>query len=276
MALVLEKTSDLEIDIDTLWEKVTQKEPIDSDVGVIILRQHHSAFNTTCRSFNLKVWGKSLIQWVSLAFDKCPILELDYQEGEDILTTIRPHISDKKYTAVFYADTPLFERRTFLSVLDFVQTKRMNVCKLERGYIFVSDYIKTAERIYTSTCPNFAGKDEFMIAKDMESLEKISQILKSRIFDYHMKQGVQIIDKGSVSIDADVVIGNNVIIYPNNSLEGETIILDNVILNTGNVIINSRIGENTKLRNCVIMNSQIEKNSELEPFSVIDNGVVKK
>ena len=275
MALILEKENDLAIDIDTLWQRVT-KEPIDNDVGVIILKQHHLGFNTTTPSFDLKLWGKSVKQWVCLAFDKCPIMEINYNEGADILQTIRPYLSDKKYTAVFYADTPLFQRKTFLSVLDYVQTKRLNVCKLERGYIFVTDYIRTAERLYSTTYPNLVDKDEFLIARNMDTLEQISQMLKARIIDYHLRQGVQIIDRGSVSIDADVVIGNDVIIYPNNTIEGASVILDGVVLYTGNVIVDSKIGQNSTLRNSVIIKSDIAKGSELTPFSVVDNGIVKK
>lgn len=271
------ETENVDLDsIDTLWSKSTLKEQIDNDVAVIILKIHHPAFTGNLRSYEMSVCGKTMTEWVSLAFDKCPILEIETTVQDDILQTIKPYLSDKKYTAVFYADTPLLQRKTFLSCLDFAQTKRMNVCKFERGYIFVTDYIRTAEKLYSSTLPNFAGLQDFKLVCDMDTFSQAESILKKRIIDFHLSNGVQILDTIWTSIDADVVIGENVIIYPQNILQGKTVIGDNVVLQVGNTIINSQIGDNCKLMHSVINESKITKNSVIEPFTYIDKGEVKK
>ena len=112
-------------EIDTMWARA--REPIDSDVAVIILKIHHPAFTGKTRSFDTKIWGKTMTEWVTLAFDKCPILEIETTSQADILSTIRPYLTDSKYTAVFYADTPLLTRKMFLTCLDYTKTKGMNV-----------------------------------------------------------------------------------------------------------------------------------------------------
>ncbi|MBO5102923.1 MAG: hypothetical protein J6C13_02400 [Clostridia bacterium] len=267
------KTRDWE-ELDSVFARTS--EPLDNDVAVIILKIHHPAFASNQKSYDYSIWGKTLTEWVSLAFDTCPILEIETSLNADILQTIKPCLSDKKYTAVFYADTPLLQRKTFLSVLDYAKTKRMNVCKLERGFVFVTDYLRTAEKIYASTTANLDFQDDFYMVSDMDSLNYASEKLKKRIINFHLQHGVQILDSNWTSIDADVTIGKNVVIYPQNILQGKTHICDNVILKAGNTIDNSLIGKNCQVMHSVIETSKIRDNSIIEPFSYIKNGEIKK
>lgn len=263
------------------WDEIDrffarEKEPVDNDVAVIVLKVAYSTFSNNKKSYEYKIWGKSLVEWVNLAFDKCPILEIEIRDGVDILNVIKPYLSDKKYTAVFYADTPLLQRKTFLSIVDYAKNKRMNVCRLERGFVFVTEYLRTAEKLYSTMVPNLDFGNEFMIVKDMDSLSKASEILKKRILEYHLQNGVEIVDINWTSIDADVVIGDNVTIYPNNILQGKTVVGDNVILQTGNTIINSHIGNGCVLCNSVVDKSKIKDKTNLVPFSYVLEGNIKK
>ena len=275
MAILMERDIDVSNEIDTLFRRYN-KQPIDSDVGVIILKQQYIGCGGKEKSYDIKIWGKTVLEWVKLAFDTCPIMELDYREGVDVLNVIKPYLSDKKYTAVFFADTPLFRRETFINILDYVQTKRLNVCKLERGYIFVTDYLRSVDKIYSTVYPAAIDKQEFEIAKDMRSIESISKVLKDRILNFHIEQGVQFLDKSSVSIDADVVIGEGVVIHANNTIEGQSVIGDNVVLYTGNIIVNSKIANDSVLKYSVIEDSEINAGTEVPPFSHIQKGIVKR
>ena len=263
-------------EIDTMWARARAPEPIDNDCAVIILKIHHPAFTGNTRSFDTRIWGKSMTEWVTLAFDKCPVLEIETTANADILATIRPHLTDNKYTAVFYADTPLLTRKMFLTCLDYTQTKGMNVCKFERGYIFRTDYIRAAEKLYSTTLPNFMGLQDFMVVCDMDTLSQAQSVLKKRIIDFHLRNGVQFIDADWTSVDADVIIGQNTVIYPQNVLQGKTIIGDNVVLQVGNTIVDSSIGNGSNIMHSVIINSKITNNSTIEPFSYINKGIVKK
>lgn len=275
MAILMNRDIDIQNEVDAVFKRYA-KLPIDNDVGVIILKQHHPECGCRDKSYDIKIWGKTIKDWVELAFDTCPIMELDYREGVDVLNIVKPYLSDKKYTAVFFADTPLFRRETFLNVLDYVQTKRLNVCKLERGYVFVTDYLRNVDKIYSTVYPNMVDSQEFWIAKDLLSIEKISKVLRDRIVDFHSEQGVQFVDKSSVNIDADVVIGDNVTIHANNTIQGNSIISDDVVLYTGNIIVDSKIGDGCVLRYSVIEGSDVPDDSEVPPFSHIDKGIVKR
>ncbi|MBQ7602716.1 MAG: hypothetical protein IJU58_01015 [Clostridia bacterium] len=273
MALIVEQ--DIDNDIETLWQRVV-KEPVDSDVDVILLRVHHPECGLARNSYDISILGKTIKEWVKLAFDKCNVLELSYTEGDDILQFVKPYVGHKKYTAVFYADTPLFSRKTFLSIIDYVKTKGLNVCKVQRGYVFDTEYVINAQRIFASTTPGLGDADDFFVANSMQAINNIAKILRSRIIDYYIRKGVQFLDKERVYIDADVAIGDNVVIYPGNVLQGHTEIQDNVVLYPNNQIVDSKIGQNSTISYSVVRNSQISNDSEIGPFSFVDKGKIKK
>ncbi len=261
--------------VESLLESI-QREPVDSDVAVILLKIHNPALQTDTKSYNLSLFGKKLIEWVKLAFDQCPITEVECDMSADIISTIRPHLQDKKWTAVFYADTPLLQRRTFLNILDWVQTKRMNVCKLDRGWVFVTDYIKQAERIFATTEQRDFGKEDFLTVFNMQQLENAGQVLHQRILNYHQQNGVQFLDKNTTFVDADVTIGKNVVIYPNNFITGSTVIRDNVQIGPFCTIKSSKIGKDIKLNSVYIENSEIADNASVLPYTTITNGTKKR
>lgn len=273
MAVIVE--NEIDNDIETLWQRVV-KEPVDSGVDVILLRVEHENCRTNRASFDLNILGKTMKQWVMLAFDKCKITELNYQEGTDILSFIRPYLGHKQYTAVFFTDTPLLQRKTFLSIMDYVKTKQLNVLKFERGYVFDTEYALNAQRIFASQTSGPWDKNDFVVANSFEMVYNITNILRNRILDYHTKKGVRFLDRDSVFVDADVVIGDNVTIYPNNILEGYSQIEDGVVLYAGNHITNSKIGKFSTIESSCIKNSLIKEFSSIKPFSYIDKGIFKK
>jgi len=255
-------------------EYMREAEKLDSDVAVIILKVHNPAFLTTAKSYDIKIWGRTSAEWLSLAFDACPITYVECGMESDILSVIKPHLSDKKYTAVFYADTPLITRKTFLSIMDYVKTKRLNVAKLKRGYVFVTDFIKEASNIY-STQSIYCDETDFVPMFNLSDLAVVTEVLHSRIIEFHRQNGVLIVDAASTFIDADVVVGKNVVVYPNNTISGLSVLLDSVTLEVGNIIINSKIGVNCLLSASVIDNSDLKSNTTLAPFTHVRAGKVQ-
>ena len=76
MAILMERDIDIGNEVDTFFKRYN-KQPINNDVGVIILKPQNDNIGKE-KSYNIKIWGKSVIEWVKLAFDTCPIMELDY------------------------------------------------------------------------------------------------------------------------------------------------------------------------------------------------------
>ena len=74
-------------------------------------------------------------------------------------------------------------------------------------------------------------------------------------------------DKKSIFIDDSVKIGDNVVIYENNRIEGNTVIGDNVVLLPNNYIVNTVIGDGTTVNYSQSEDAIVGKNCKIGPFS---------
>jgi bifunctional UDP-N-acetylglucosamine pyrophosphorylase/glucosamine-1-phosphate N-acetyltransferase len=84
---------------------------------------------------------------------------------------------------------------------------------------------------------------------------------------YKKGKNLKILDKKSVFIDSTVVIGNNVTIYENNRIMGNTIIKDNVTILPGCYIIDSVIEDGSKINASQLDNAIVGKDCEIGPFA---------
>lgn len=100
-------------------------------------------------------------------------------------------------------------------------------------------------------------------------LSEAERILRKKINEHHMENGVTFINPEAAYIEKSVVIGKDVIIYPNVFLRGNTIIADNVTLRENTTIENSKVGEYTCIQSSTIFDSEIGKNVTMGPFAYL-------
>ena len=78
--------------------------------------------------------------------------------------------------------------------------------------------------------------------------------------------------KRSVFIDKSVVIGDNVTVYENNRLEGDTVIGDGVTLYPDNRITDAVIMAGTTVERSIIENATVGGNNKIGPYSRLRPG----
>lgn len=100
-------------------------------------------------------------------------------------------------------------------------------------------------------------------------LAEAEEILRNRINTIHMENGVTLIYPKTTYIGADVEIGKDTIIYPNNILEGNTVIGENCLLYQNSRIKDSVIGNEVDIQSSVILDSKIGDNTTVGPFAYI-------
>ena len=111
--------------------------------------------------------------------------------------------------------------------------------------------------------------EETMGVNSRLQLAEVEQIMRRRINDKHMENGVTLIDPNNTYIDADVVIGNDTIIYPGNVIGGKTVIKENCVLYPNSRIQDSVIESGVIIQNSVILESHIGDNTTVGPFAYI-------
>jgi bifunctional UDP-N-acetylglucosamine pyrophosphorylase/glucosamine-1-phosphate N-acetyltransferase len=90
------------------------------------------------------------------------------------------------------------------------------------------------------------------------------RVISRLMLDY----GVSFIDPKNAYISEQASIGRDTIIYPNVSIEGDSLIGDGCVIRAGTRITNSRIGRGVEiLDNCVITDSEISDNCTVGPFA---------
>ena len=250
-------------------ETMTKKiETENSKLSVIILLTQNSAFVGNNQPWELKILGKSMKEWVALACQGYPVQFIEYDGRSDVMTIAKQHVRSGEYTMVLYSDTPLIRKKTVEEIFDYCLVKKMSVCKLTRGFVFSNEFLKNADKIYTAE-PQYFDEEDFMTVYNLKQLMIIEEVMKNRVLSFHMKNGVRIIDGGSVSIDADVTIRPGTVIYPNNRIYGKTYIGENVVLYPNNIIENCYIDNSVTVEYSVVKNAELPTGAKVGPFEKI-------
>ena len=100
-------------------------------------------------------------------------------------------------------------------------------------------------------------------------LAEAEEILRERINRTHLDNGVTLIDPRTTYIGVDVKIGKDTIIYPNNILEGNTVIESGCTLLQNNRIKDSYIETGVEVQSSVILESRVGENTTVGPFAYI-------
>jgi len=237
---------------------------IESNICGVVLRPVNN--NLSGKALTNPLFGKSLIEWVKAALDdKCTVV--DYDKDVEIPKAVAGIVdANSVYTVVLFADTPLITKKTVLEAVAMCDKLGLNVLKMTRGYVFKSSYLRTAEKIFAAKT-YFFDEEDFITAQSYRQLALISDILRQRILSYHMDRGVYFVDMASSYVDCNVVIGKDVIIEPNNTLKGRTIIKNGVTLQPGNIIEDSIIGDNAVINSSQIFKSAVGDNSHVGPYA---------
>lgn len=110
---------------------------------------------------------------------------------------------------------------------------------------------------------------ETLGVNDRVALAEAERVMKRRVNEKWMYEGVTIIDPEHTYISIDAEIGQDTIIEPGVSIKGKTKIGENCTIGAGTEIKDSTIGNETNIRQSVIHDSIIGNNVTIGPFAHI-------
>lgn len=217
-----------------------------------------------CPHFNeLNLSGKTMLEWTLMAGNDCEQKIID--EGDEI-ARLKQIETDKPIIALFFSDTPLFDKKSFQEIIDYFSQRGMNYLRLNRGLIIKTSYL-------SRVCGELVGDVAFECKNlfrvdDAKKINLVNSILQEKILAYHKKNGVIMLGD-NVYIEADCEIEKGTVVYPNNTILGQSVIESGSILESGNVVKDSIVCKNVTLKGCYIEKSKIT--SSPEPLSKIIN-----
>ncbi len=102
---------------------------------------------------------------------------------------------------------------------------------------------------------------------DRKQLAAVAAVLRRRILDRLMAEGVTVLDPRATYVDDTVEIGPDTVLYPGVVLEGRTVIGRETVVGTGCQVADSVIGDGVTLRAyCVVNGATVEAGAAVGPF----------
>ena len=109
--------------------------------------------------------------------------------------------------------------------------------------------------------------DETLGVNDRFALSQAEELMRARINERHMRNGVTIINPATTHISADAIIGSDTIILPGVMIEGKTVIGEDCKIGPNSHIVDSQIGNNTSIHSSVVLNSRVGNETAVGPFA---------
>mgnify|MGYP000950535486 CR=1 FL=1 len=167
-----------------------------------------------------------------------------------------------------------FDNKSLFSALHEVTNKNA------QGEYYLTDVIEILKArgdvIAAYKMKDFA---ESQGVNDRVALASATKVMRQRINEQHMRDGVTIIDPENTYIDIDVKIGNDTIIEPGVQLQGKTVIGSDCVIGANTRIVDSTLEDGVHTLSSTIEDSimrtgsNIGPNSHLRPKSDIGAGV---
>ncbi|WP_251554312.1 bifunctional UDP-N-acetylglucosamine diphosphorylase/glucosamine-1-phosphate N-acetyltransferase GlmU [Neobacillus muris] len=111
--------------------------------------------------------------------------------------------------------------------------------------------------------------DETLGVNDRVALAEAERIMRLRINEIHMRNGVTITDPANTYIEEGVEIGQDTVIYPGTMIKGNTVIGEDCKIGPNSEIVSCRIGDETTVRQSAAHQSAIGSRVNIGPFAHI-------
>lgn len=109
--------------------------------------------------------------------------------------------------------------------------------------------------------------DETLGVNDRFALSQAEELMRARINERHMRNGVTIINPATTHISADAIIGSDTVLLPGVIIEGKTVIGEDCKIGPNSHIVNSKIGNATTIHSSVVLNSTVGHETAVGPFA---------
>lgn len=110
---------------------------------------------------------------------------------------------------------------------------------------------------------------EILGINDRVQLHLATSIMRERINEKHMREGITIISSEQTFIGPDVTIGNDTIIYPGTQIEGKVTIGEDCVIGPNTKIIDCQIGAGVTIDQSTALSSSIGDGTTVGPFAYI-------
>lgn len=155
---------------------------------------------------------------------------------------------------------------------DVIKTLKSNNAQNE---LYLTDVISlinsTGKKTYAVLSNDYT---ETLGINDRTQLAEVAAIMRDRINNQHMLNGVAIVDPASTWIDHGVQIQADVVIYPGCAISGNTVIKSGAVIGPRTSLADCLVEEGAKVVESNCTESKIGKDAKVGPFTYLRKGTV--
>lgn len=141
-----------------------------------------------------------------------------------------------------------------------------------KGEYYLTDMVGLAVEQGRSVATLAAPAEDVFGINTRVQLAEADAVLRRRISERHLLNGVTIIDPATTYIDDTVEIGRDTTLLPGSLLQGKTSIGGDCVIGPNSQIIDSVVGNDCRVTYSVIEEAQLDDHAEIGPFGRLRPG----
>jgi bifunctional UDP-N-acetylglucosamine pyrophosphorylase / glucosamine-1-phosphate N-acetyltransferase len=144
----------------------------------------------------------------------------------------------------------------------------------EKGELYLTDVLEIIGRRSRAVTYRLKNPEEANLVNDRSQLARAEEILRRRILDAHMRDGVTVRDPVSTHIEASVEIGRDTVILPGTFLRGNTKIGSDCVIGPSADLLDTVVGDGALVEHSVGRGAQVGEGASVGPYAFLRPGTV--
>lgn len=144
----------------------------------------------------------------------------------------------------------------------------------DQGELYLTDALEFIGRRNRAVTHRLKNLEEANLVNDRSHLARAEEILRRRILDAHMRNGVTVRDPSSTHIEAGVEIGRDTIILPGTLLRGNTKVGSDCVIGPCTDLMDTVVHDGALVEHSVGRRAEIGPGANVGPFSYLRPGTV--
>jgi bifunctional UDP-N-acetylglucosamine pyrophosphorylase/glucosamine-1-phosphate N-acetyltransferase len=144
----------------------------------------------------------------------------------------------------------------------------------EKGELYLTDVLEIIGRRSRAVTYRLKNPDEANLVNDRSQLARAEEILRRRILDAHMREGVTVRDPVSTHIEASVEIGRDTVILPGTFLRGSTKIGSDCVIGPSTDLLDTVVADGARVEHSVGRGAEVGPGASVGPYAFLRPGTV--
>jgi bifunctional UDP-N-acetylglucosamine pyrophosphorylase/glucosamine-1-phosphate N-acetyltransferase len=141
-----------------------------------------------------------------------------------------------------------------------------------QGELYLTDTIAMLVKRGDRVVPVQSDAALVMGVNDRVELSKVRAVINQRLCEEYMRGGVTFVDPARTYVEPDLSFGTDVVIEPNTSIGGATIVGSGTRIGPNCRIYGATIGESAQITESVVLDSTVGAHSVVGPFAHLRDG----